>query len=286
MLVSTKELYLNAKNDGYAIGAFNVSSLEATKAVMEAASSLSSPVVIETSENEMNYLEADVIFAIVKTLADKLPIQVGLHLDHGKSIDVVRKAIEAGYTSVHIDGSSLSYEENVQITKSVVDFAHEKGITVEGEMGHVSGSSESHGETVKIDTSLLTDVDEAKRFVAETGIDILAVSIGNIHGIYVNEPALDFDRLAKLSEIGVPMSLHGGSGIPEDQVKRAISLGITKVNVNTELRIAFSKTIRRELCENTYKNVPYEYLPKVIESVKRVVLDKINMFGSEGKANG
>ncbi len=282
MLVTTKELYLDAKQNGYAVGAFNVSSLEAIKAVLSAASNMDTNVVVETSENEMNYLEPEIVFAIVETLARKLPIKVGLHLDHGKSIEVVKRAIDAGYTSVHIDGSSLSYEENAKITKEVVDYAHDKGVTVEGEIGHVPGSSINHGEQSEINNSLLTNVEEAKKFVDETGIDILAVSIGNIHGVYTNIPILDFERLKLLNEIGVPMSLHGGSGIPGDQVRRAISLGITKVNVNTELRIAFTKTMRKELCDNSYKMVPYEYLPEVIESVKKTVLEKLNLFKTEG----
>lgn len=282
MLVSTKELYLDAKAEGYAIGAFNVSSLEAIKAVLNAATELNSPVVIETSENEMNYLGADIAFTLVKMLADKLQIPVGLHLDHGKSVDVVKKAIEAGYTSVHIDGSSLDYDENVRLTKSVVEIAHEKSITVEGEIGHVPGSSQNHEEDASVGADLLTNTEEAKRFVFETGVDILAVSIGNIHGIYKNEPVLDFERLKELSEIGIPMSLHGGSGISVEQIEKAISLGITKVNVNTELRISFTETMRKELCENPDKVVPYEYLPKVVENIEKIVATKIKLFKSRG----
>lgn len=286
MLVTTKELYLDAKQNGYAVGAFNVSSLEAIRAALSAATIQNANIVIETSENEMNYLEPEITFAIVRTIADKLPIKVGLHLDHGKSIDIVKKAIEAGYTSVHIDGSSLSFDENLKITKEVVEYAHGRGITVEGEIGHVPGSSVDHGEQSRIDRAMLTDIDQAKRFVSETGIDILAVSIGNIHGVYANAPILDLERLKGISEIGIPMSLHGGSGISADQIRKAISLGITKVNVNTELRMAFTKTMRRELCDNSYKMVPYEYLPEIIDAIGKIIIEKIELFKMEGFKNG
>jgi len=284
MLVSTKELYLKAQKEGYAVGAFNVSTLEAIKAIIKAAIRLKSPIVIETSEKEMNFIEPALVFDIVRELGDKLSIPIGLHLDHGKSLERVKEAIQAGYTSVHLDGSKLSFAENVSLTKEVVDFAKSKHITVEGELGQIPGSSEQHAEKITIEKDTLTDPDEAKKFVVETNIDILAVSLGNIHGVYSSEPNLDFTRLSQLKEIGLPMSLHGGSGIPEEQVRRAISLGITKVNVNTELRMAYTNTLRAELDENPDEIVPYEFLPEEIEAIEDVVEQKIKLFGSEGKA--
>jgi ketose-bisphosphate aldolase len=283
MLVTTKELYKKAQKEGYAVGAFNVSTLEAIKAVINAAMKLRSPVVIETSENEMAYLDPALVFDIVQELAKDLRISVGLHLDHGKSMESVKRAISAGYTSIHLDGSSLPYEDNVRLTKEAADFAKAKGLTVEGELGHISGSSEIHSEGITIDEKMLTDPELAKKFVGVTGIDILAVSIGNIHGMYKNEPKLDFVRLAKIKEIGLPMSLHGGSGIPEDQVRRAIGLGITKVNVNTELREAYTSSLRQELKENPDEIVPYEYLPEEIEAIEDIVEKKIRLFGSDNK---
>lgn len=285
MLVTTKDLYLNAKKDNYAVGAFNVSTLEAIKAVINAAMKLKSPIVIETSEKEMAFLDPALVFDIVKELAENLRIQVGLHLDHGKSIDTVKQAIAAGYTSIHIDGSSLSYEDNVRLTQEAVSLAHAKNITVEGELGHIAGSSEKHDEKITINQDMLTDPGLAKKFVKETGVDILAVSIGNIHGVYTSGPKLDFVRLQELKEIGLPMSLHGGSGITEDQVKRAIGLGITKINVNTELREAYTDTLRTELAEDLDEIVPYEYLPEEIEAIEDVVERKIRMFGSENRAS-
>ncbi len=284
MIVTTKGLYQKARSGGYAIGAFNVSTPEAIHGILEAASELKSPVIIETSSGEMNYMGANIVVDIVKDIAAGLDIPVAIHLDHGPDLNAVKTAISAGYTSVHIDASALDYDSNLAITKEVVKYAHDRGITVEGELGHVGGASEMHDESAKLEASTYTDPDQAMVFVRETGIDLLASSIGNIHGIYENEPNLDFDRLERIGKIGVPLSLHGGSGIPEDQVKRAISLGITKVNVNTELRAAYSDTLRHELAENPDEIVPYKYLPEEIEAVKKVVLEKIKMFGSAGKA--
>jgi len=284
MLVNTRELYLKAQKEGYAVGAFNVSTLEAIKAIIKAAVRLKSPVVIETSEKEMNFLEPALVFDIVRELGEKISTPIGLHLDHGKSLERAVEAIQAGYTSVHLDGSKLPYSENVNLTKEVVAYARSKQITVEGELGQIPGSSEQHSEAITIEENALTDPNKAKKFITETGIDILAVSIGNIHGVYSSEPNLDFPRLSKLKELGLPMSLHGGSGIPEEQVKRAISLGITKVNVNTELRMAYTNTLRAELDENPDEIVPYEYLPEEIEAIEDVVEQKIKLFGSEGKA--
>jgi ketose-bisphosphate aldolase len=285
MIVTSGELFKKARDGGYAVGSFNVSTLEAIKAIIEAAKELKSPVMIETSPGELNYMGAENVADIVRNLAEDLEIPVAIHLDHGQSVEQVKLAIDSGYTSVHIDASSYDFEKNVQMTTEAVSYAHKNGITIEGELGHIPGASESHeGETVQIDSDTLTDPKMAKEFVKETGIDILASSIGNIHGVYENEPQLDFDRLEEISKIGVPLSLHGGSGIPEDQIKKAISLGVTKINVNTELRIAFTESLRRELAENPDEVVPYKYLPEEIEAVKAVVKEKIKMFGSANKA--
>lgn len=284
MIVKTKELYERAKAGGYAVGAFNVSTIEAIKGILDAARELGAPVVIETSEKEMKYMGARLVADVVRDLAESLDIPVGIHLDHGQSLESVQEAIDAGYTSVHIDASALAYDENLELSKKVVQYAHERGITVEGELGHVGGASEVHDESARMEKSTYTDPERAARYVKETGVDILASSIGNIHGIYENEPELDFERLAKIGEIGVPLSLHGGSGIPEKQIKKAISLGVAKVNVNTELRMAYTNTLHAELDEHPDEIVPYKYLPEEIEAVKNVVLDKIKMFGSAGKA--
>ena len=284
MIFTTKELFIRASIGNYAIGAFNVSTPEAIRGVLAAAEELNSPVIIETSEGEMNYMDSKVVADIVKGLATDISIPVALHLDHGQSLDAVKKAIGSGYTSVHIDGSAFDYEENVALTKKVVEYAHDRGVTVEGELGHIGGASEIHTESAEIEPSTYTDPEMAKFFVDETGIDVLASSIGNIHGIYKDEPELDFERLKKIGKIGIPLSFHGGSGISEVNIKKAISLGVTKVNVNTELRIAFTEALKKELTENPDVEVPYKYLPVTIEAVKKVVKEKIKIFGSENKA--
>lgn len=284
MIVTTKELYHKAREGRYAIGAFNVSTIEAIKAVVEAAQELNSPVIVETSGSEMNYLGAENVVDIVTNIAEELSIPVAIHLDHGKDLDQVKEAMEAGYTSVHIDASSMPYQENVDVTKEVVEFAHSKGITVEGELGRIPGTSETHeGEEVSISVDILTDPGLAREYIKETGVDILASSIGNIHGVYETEPQLDFDRLKQIADSEIPLSLHGGSGIPSHQIKMAISLGVTKINVNTELRMAFTASLRQELAENPDEIVPYKYLPEETEAVKEVVKEKIKLFGSEGK---
>jgi fructose-bisphosphate aldolase class II len=284
MLVSSLKLFEKARAEGYAIGAFNVSTPEAVHAILEAATELSSPVIIETSEGEKKYMGAKVVADIVRDLAESSPIPVVLHLDHGKDLASVKEVVEAGYTSVHIDASAMPYEDNLKMTKEVVQYAHAHNIPVEGELGHVGGSSEKHAENSEINKATMTDPDKAAEFVHDTGIDVLASSIGNIHGVYKNPPQLDFDRLTKIGQIGLPLSLHGGSGIPEDQVKRAISLGICKVNVNTELREAYTNTLREDLDASPDEIVPYKYLPEEILAIKEVVKKKIEMFGSVGKA--
>ncbi|MCL5093639.1 MAG: class II fructose-bisphosphate aldolase [Patescibacteria group bacterium] len=282
-VVSSKKILEEALRGGYAVGAFNTSTLEATKAIINAAAKLASPVIIETSEGEFNFLDSNIIFDQVKDLSDEYGVTVALHLDHGKSLETVKKAVEARYTSVHIDASNLSYQENIELTQKVAEFAHKKNISVEGELGHISGSSEKHSEKIEINLSNLTDPGLAKEFVKETGIDILAVSIGNIHGVYTNPPELDLGRLERISKVKIPLSLHGGSGIPENQIKMAVKLGIAKVNVNTELRMAYAGELREELKAHPKEIVPYKILPEVIEEIEKVVENKIKLFGSEGK---
>ena len=280
MVVRTAELYRKARASGYAIGAFNVSTLEAIKAIINAANRLNSPVVIETSEKEMDYLEAGLVVDIIKELAEKLAIPVGIHLDHGKSFESIEKAVKAGYTSVHFDGSLLPFDENVSITKEVVAYARNHNVSVEAELGKIPGSSQMHEEKLEISEDSLTDPVEAQKFVDETGIDILAVSIGNTHGIYSNEPKLDIIRLEELNHLGIPMALHGGSGIPEGQIKDAIEHGVAKVNVNTELRVAYTDTLRHELSDKPEEIVPYEFLPEEISAIEEIVEGKIKLFGS------
>jgi ketose-bisphosphate aldolase len=285
MLTTPLPLYKKAKKGGYAIGAFNTSSLEITRAIIEAAEALNSPVIIETSSGEANFLTPEVAAAEVRELAGSAKVPVVLHLDHGNSVELAKEAISAGYTSVHIDGSTLPLKENSKVTKEVVQFAHASGVAVEAEIGHITGSSENHDHKIIISPDCLTDPEEAAKFVRTTGIDVLAVAIGNIHGMYANPPKLDFERLAEISQrVNKYFSLHGGSGIPKNQIKRAIAGGVVKVNVNTELRLAFHEGLLHEFEVHPDEVVPYKYLPAGTEAVKKVVEAKIRLFGSVNKA--
>ncbi len=285
MLTTSKNIFKKAQKGGYAIGAFNTSNLEITKAIISAAEKMNSPVIIETSEGEMKHLTPEISAAEVKELAKKSKIPIVLHLDHGASLESVKNAIEAGYTSIHLDGSSLPYNENVKLTKVATKLAHLHNLSIEGEIGHIAGSSESHSKKIEIAEENLTDPKEALKFVRETGVDVLAVSIGNIHGIYSNPPQLDFERLKEIKKLVKKyFSLHGGSGIPKNQIKKAIALGVVKINVNTELRVAFHKGILHEFEVHPDQVVPYKYLPAGGEAVEKVVIEKIRLFGSAGKA--
>jgi ketose-bisphosphate aldolase len=285
MLVSPLKLYEKAQKGGYAIGAFNTSDFSITKAIISAAEEMKSPVIIETSESEAAFLSPEVAHAEVTALAEEANIPVVLHLDHGKSMESVAAAITAGYTSVHIDGSALADTVNTALTKKVADYAHEKKIAVEGEIGHVAGSSEKHDIEIEIEKGSMTEPNEADKFVQETNIDVLAVAIGNIHGIYAKPPKLDIERLRGIRELtGIFYSLHGGSGITKNQIKSAIKNGVVKVNVNTELRMAFKQGILHEFNVHPDEVVPYKYLPAGTEAVKKVVEQKIRLFGSAGKA--
>jgi fructose-bisphosphate aldolase, class II len=286
MLANPRDLFKKAKKGGYAIGAFNTSNFEITRAIIDTAERLKSPVIVETSEGEMDHVGADIVAAEVIALAKKATVPVVLHLDHGKGFEAIRDAIRAGYTSVHIDGSSLSIEDNTNLTRAVVELAHNNKVSVEGEMGHITGSSSHHKDKkLKISKKDLTDPVAASTFVKKTKIDILAVAIGNIHGVYATLPQLDFERLEEISKlVKKPFSLHGGSGIPKNQIRKAIEFGITKVNVNTELRMAFKEGILNEFDLRPDEVVPYKYLPAGAEAVSKVVEQKIRLFGSDGRA--
>lgn len=279
MIVPAIELLRKAKEGKYAIGAFNTSTLEITKAILQAASELKMPVIIETSEGEANFEGYQVFVDTVRDIADELGIDVAINLDHGKSLEAVKYAIDSGYSSVHIDCSSMKIEENVELTKQVVEVAHGHGVSVEGELGYIGGASEVHeGEQPKGEV-VLTDPKEAAEYIKATGIDIFAGSYGNVHGIYKNEPHLEIDRIKEISDAsGIPLSLHGGSGIPEDQIKDAILAGVCKINVNTEIRKAYTEALETALKGKNAEIVPYKYLPEVIKAVKEVVMAKMTLF--------
>lgn len=250
----------------FALGAFNLDNLEILKGVALAAKNLSAPVIVEVSPGELNYWGIRNFSSVVDNIKRELGIPIFLNLDHAADIDIIKNSLDFGLGMVHFDGSKLPLEENILKTKQVVFWAHEKGIIVEGEM-------DSIGE--KISTP-----EEAKNFVDQTGVDIFAVSVGNKHGVGENEK-LDLPLLQKIREAlpNTLFSLHGGSGIAPEDVKEAIKLGIVKVNVNTELRIAFKNNLDLATDELAW----YKITPSAISAVSNVVENKIKLFGSEGK---
>lgn len=264
----------------YAVPAFNAENLEMIPAIIETAEEENSPVIIQTTPPTVKYLTSEEAFAMVKTMADKLAVPVALHLDHCPDFNGVMAAIKAGYSSVMFDGSKLLFEKNAAITKQVVDAARPMGITVEAELGTVGGKEDN----VRSDKAVYTDIDEAKAFVEITDVDIFAVAIGTAHGFYKGEPKLDFDRIEKISQItNKPLVLHGGSGVPDSSVRKAISLGMAKVNFATELRAAATAGVRRVLEDDTVID-PKKYMGAAKEEVKKMCRTKIEMCGSKNKA--
>ena len=280
-LVTTTELLKNAQEGNYAIGAFNVENMEMVMAVIQAAEELNSPVILQTTPSTVKYAGLDYYLANAKVAAKRASIPVAMHLDHGSSFELAMQALRTGYTSIMIDGSHESFEDNIALSKAVVDASRPSGIPVEAELGKVGGKEDDldGGE------GGFTDPQEAKLFVERTGVDSLAVAIGTAHGMYKGEPKLDLDRLSQIREVvSVPLVLHGGSGIPDSKVQEAIEIGICKVNYATELRIAFTNGVNKYLNENKDTIDPKKYNKAGMEEVKQFVKEKIKVCGCENKA--
>jgi fructose-bisphosphate aldolase class II len=289
----------------YAVGAFNIHNLESLQAVVTAAQEEDSPVIVAVTPSTIKYAGLSYLAKIVQTAAQLMSLPMSLHLDHGKDIETVRKCVNAGFTSVMIDGSHLNFEENIALTSKVVRLAHSKGVAVEAELGRLAGVEEA---SVEEKEAILTDPEAAKEFVERTNVDALAVAIGTSHGAYKfkGEPKLDFKRLTKIKEkTGIPLVLHGASsvpawiiakatkygaqlagakGIPDESIKQAIKLGITKINIDTDLRLAFTATVREVLATSQSQFDPRKILGPAREAMKDVVKSKMRLFGSSGKA--
>ena len=280
-LVTSKKMLKDAREGGYAVAAFNIEYLEMVKAIVAGAEELNAPVILQVSQSTSKYGSLETYVALVAVEAAKTSIPVALHLDHGTSFEIAEAAINAGFTAVMIDGSKLSYEENLDLTKRVVDLAKTKGVVVEGELGKVGGKE---GDVIT-DEDTNTDPAQAKEFVEKTGVDSLAVAIGTSHGFYVGTPVLDKERVAQLKEATeAPLVMHGASGLSEEDVRDCASRGIAKVNFATELRVAYTDAMRKLLSEN-----PDIYDPKKpgkagMDAVKEIVKSRIIMCGSENKA--
>jgi fructose-bisphosphate aldolase class II len=279
--ITMQKLLQNALHKHYAVGAFNFCTIEILNGILGASIKNKAALIIETSEGEASHFGMGSAFTIAKAVADAFKNPIVLHLDHGKSFEACKRAIEAGYPSVHIDGSSLPFEKNIALTKKVVDFAIKNGVAVEGEIGHVGGSSKSFKkEDLKVKKESLTDPKEAKEFVERTAVDSLAVAIGSVHGVWKQAPNLDFKRLEKIQKaVKIPLVLHGGSGIKDSDIKKAIKLGIAKINANTEIRMAFTEALRKRLKQKPSEVVPYRYLDTAAAAVYRVIEEKQKLFG-------
>jgi len=268
-----------AKKEKWAIGQFNFSTLEQLKAIVSAAEKLKSPIILGTSQGEINFFGMEEAIVLKNLYRKKFPY-IYLNLDHGKDIDLIKKAIDLGYDCVHFDGSSLDFKENLKTTRKIVKYAHKKRCLVEGEIKSIQGSSEVHKKLPR--EILLEDIEKAKEFVKKTEVDSLAINIGNLHGVYAKSIRLKIDHLQKIKKaIPVFLVLHGGSGTSKKDIKEAIKNGVVKINVNTELRKAWREGLEKSLKRNKETIKPYNILPEVISEIKKVVEGKIKLFESK-----
>jgi len=306
-LITTRELFKKAYEGGYAIGAFNINNMEIIQAITEAAAELRSPVILQVSAGARKYAKPAYLMALVEAAMKETGIDVVLHLDHGADFEICKACVDNGFTSVMIDGSHLSFEDNVALTKKVVEYAHAHGVVVEGELGRLAGVEDD----VKVAESdaIFTDPAEAERFVELTGVDSLAIAIGTSHGAYKfkTQPKLRFDILEEIGRRlpGFPIVLHGASsvvpeyvdeinacggkldgalGVPEDMLRKAASMAMCKINIDSDIRLAMTAAIRRVLKNQPEVFDPRTYLGEAREEVKKMVAHKIkNVLGSEGK---
>lgn len=305
-LTSTKEMFEKAYKGAYAVGAFNVNNMEIIQGIVEAASEASAPLILQVSAGARKYANPVYLQKLVEAAVETSGIPIALHLDHGETFEIAKSCIDGGFTSVMIDGSKHSFDENIRLTKEVVDYAHPRGIPVEAELGKLAGIEDA----IKSKESVFTDPDEAVEFVKRSGCDSLAVSVGTSHGAYKfkGEPTLDMERLEKISKKlpGFPLVLHGASsvlprlveeankygaklpgakGVPEELIRKATSMGVCKVNIDTDLRLAMTATIRRIMTESPSEFDPRIYLGPARDAIREVVRHKlVDVLGCAGKA--
>lgn len=284
---SLKYYLKKAQEEKFAIGQFNFSAFEQVKGIVAAAELLKAPIILGTSEGESKFFGLAEAVAIRNAFRKKTGLPLFLNLDHGKSFEYLKEAMAAGYDMVHFDGSKLPLEENIKISKKVVAWADKKGIVVEGEVGRFSkDASTVYQEQFEINEEDLTKVNEAQEYFQKTKVDLLAVSVGTFHGIDVAglSPNIKLDRLQEIKNaIHLPLVLHGGSGTPQEDIIKAIQLGICKININTDVRIAFSIALRKFFRENPREITPYKYFPGAVDAVRAVVEEEIKLFATAGK---
>lgn len=304
MLATLKQVLTKADKGRYGVGAFNINNLEIMQAIVNAASKLKSPVILQTSEGAIKYAGMKYLKVMVAEAARENKIPIVLHLDHGRNIEIIKEAIKTGYTSVMVDGSNLPFEENIALTQKVVGWAHAKRVSVEGELGTIGGAEEK----IVARKIIYTDPKTAKEFVERTGVDALAVAIGTSHGAYkfAGAAKLDIERLRIIKKtVNVPLVLHGASGVPEwlvhsaehygaklgkpegvpdDQIKAAIKNGISKINTDTDIRLAFDAGVREVIATAPQEFDPRHILGRARELMQDVAEHRIKLFGSAGKA--
>ncbi|MDR2860334.1 MAG: class II fructose-bisphosphate aldolase [Elusimicrobiota bacterium] len=281
-LITTKEILKEARKNGYAVPAFNAENMEMVQAIIEGGVLADSPVILQTTPSTLKYMDAKTFYSIAKSISDKVNIPIAIHLDHGNTFELCQYCIESGYTSIMIDGSKFSFEENVNLSKKVVDIAKAKNIPVEAELGAVGGKEDAH--IVLDKDAIYTNPNEAVEFVERTGIQSLAVAIGTTHGHYKEAPKLDFDRLKSIAElVSIPLVLHGTSGVLDEDVKRCVQIGISKVNYATELRDTYTKAVRSVLEDKTVFD-PKAYGKAAKQSITELVIYRMKVCGSFQKA--
>ncbi|MGI9860807.1 tagatose-bisphosphate aldolase subunit GatY [Moorella naiadis] len=281
-LVNPRAMLEQARQGGYAVGAFNIHNLETLQAVVAAAVAAGAPVILQATPGTVKYAGADYLVAMARVAARQAAVPVVLHLDHAIDIDLIGTCLEAGFTSVMFDGSTLPLEENITRTRQVVAMAREKGAAVEAELGRLGGREDELA--VDAEAVYYTDPDEAATFAAATGIDSLAVAIGTAHGVYRGEPRLDFERLQEIAaRVNLPLVLHGASGLPDTAVARCIALGISKINIATDLKLVLAARLRETLAANPEETDPRRYFTPAREAVKETALAKMRLCGAAGR---
>lgn len=280
-LVTSEQMLLNAQKGHYAVGAFNVENMEMVKAVIAAAEELHAPVILQTTPSTVKYGTLETYYGMVAAEAKKASVPVCLHLDHGSSFAIACQAMQAGYTSVMIDGSHEDFEGNIAVTKAVADVAKALGIPVEAELGKVGGKEDD----LEAEADTNTDPAEAKELVERTGVTSLAIAIGTAHGFYAGTPVLDKERVSQIREvISVPLVLHGASGLSDEDVKECVERGMCKVNFATELRVAYTDAVKELLKEEPDTFDPKKLGNVGMNAVKELVMNRMKVCGCDGKA--
>ncbi len=281
-----KEYFKRTISEKWALGHFNFSEDDALRAIVESAAELKTPIFVGTSENERKHIGTKEAVALVKAFREEFGIPIFLNADHHKNFEAIKETVDAGYDAILADFSALPFEENIKMTKQSVEYAKSKNpeIIVEGELGYVRGESKIQTEVIEIKPEDLTKPEEAARFVKETGVNLLAPAVGNIHGIVTNSPeTIDVQRISDIKKaIGenIYLVLHGGSGLSELEFKNAIEAGVSMIHINTEIRVAFTESLRKTLQEMPEETTPYKVMDPSVEAMKKVISEKLKIFGS------